>query len=215
MRLPIQQSIPSCGQLFKLGMGFYLKHADPDQPKKLTALRERRDREGPGVKLIMISSSGEAPSVPLGTSLRRGTLGRGDRYPDVGSCCRSPMPVETGASTAEPPMAAVIEVRTYRATPGSRETLIEAMQTRATPAHREIGMKVLGPFPSTEDEDTFVWLRAFPDAESRDPMKESFYCGPLWLGELEPVLMPLIAHFESVLVEDSVGFWDSWPGQTE
>jgi hypothetical protein len=112
-------------------------------------------------------------------------------------------------------MAAVIEVRTYRATPGSREILIEAVRTRATPAHREIGMKVLGPFPSTEDEDTFVWLRAFPDAESRDPMKESFYGGPLWLGELEPVLMPLIAHFESVLVEDSVGFWDSWPGQPE
>jgi quercetin dioxygenase-like cupin family protein len=108
-------------------------------------------------------------------------------------------------------MTAMIEIRTYRATPGSRETLIEALRDRAIPVHREIGMKVLGPFPSREDEDTFVWLRAFPDAESREPMKEAFYRGPLWLDELEAQLMPLIAHYESVLVEDTAGMWGSWP----
>jgi quercetin dioxygenase-like cupin family protein len=108
-------------------------------------------------------------------------------------------------------MTAMIEVRTYRATPGSRETLIEALRSRAIPVHCEIGMKILGPFPSNEDEDTFVWLRAFPDAKSREPMKDAFYGGPLWLEELEAELMPLIAHYESVLVEDTVGMWDSWP----
>lgn len=108
-------------------------------------------------------------------------------------------------------MTAVIEVRTYRTTPGSRDTLIEAIRTRSTPVHRDIGMKVLGPFPAQDDEDTFVWLRAFPDADSREPMKEAFYGGSLWLDELEPALMPLIAHYESVLVEDAVGFWHSWP----
>jgi quercetin dioxygenase-like cupin family protein len=108
-------------------------------------------------------------------------------------------------------MTAMIEVRTYRATPGSRETLLAALRNRAIPAHREIGMKVLGPFPSREDDDTFVWLRAFPDAKSRNKMKEAFYGGQLWLEELEGELMPLIAHYESVLVEDTVGMWDSWP----
>jgi quercetin dioxygenase-like cupin family protein len=108
-------------------------------------------------------------------------------------------------------MTAMIEVRTYRATPGSREILIEALRNRAIPVHREIGMKVLGPFASREDEDTFVWLRAFPDDESREPMKEAFYGGRLWLEELEGELMPLIAHYESVLVEDTAGMWDSWP----
>jgi quercetin dioxygenase-like cupin family protein len=108
-------------------------------------------------------------------------------------------------------MTAVIEVRTYRATPGSRETLLAALRIRAIPLHSEIGMKVLGPFPSRDDEDTFVWLRAFPDAESRELMKEAFYGGALWLEELEAELMPLIAHYESVLVEDTIGMWDSWP----
>jgi quercetin dioxygenase-like cupin family protein len=108
-------------------------------------------------------------------------------------------------------MTAMIEVRTYRAIPGSRETILAALRNRAIPAHREIGMKVLGPFPSWEDEDIFVWLRAFPDAESREPMKEAFYRGPLWLEELEAEMMPLIAHYKSVLVADTVGMWDSWP----
>ena len=108
-------------------------------------------------------------------------------------------------------MTAMIEVRTYRATPGSRDTLLAALRTRAIPAHREIGMRVLGPFPSRDNEDTFVWLRAFPDAANREPMKEAFYGGALWLGELKAELMPLIAHYESVLVEDTIGLWDSWP----
>lgn len=106
----------------------------------------------------------------------------------------------------------MIEVRTYRATPGSRETLLTALRNRAFPAHREIGMRVLGPFPSRDDDETFVWLRAFPNAGIRQQMKEAFYGGALWLEELESELMPLIAHYESVLVEDTVGIWDSWPG---
>jgi hypothetical protein len=42
-------------------------------------------------------------------------------------------------------------------------------------------------------------------------MKEAFYDGELWLEEMESVVMPLIEHFESVLVEDTIGLWDSWP----
>jgi len=40
-------------------------------------------------------------------------------------------------------MTAMIEVRTYRAIPGSRETILAALRSRAIPAHREIGMKIL------------------------------------------------------------------------
>jgi hypothetical protein len=108
-------------------------------------------------------------------------------------------------------MAAVIEVRTYRFVPGGRDVFVEQLRDRAIPIHREIGMRVLGPFPSIEDDQTLVWLRAFPDADRRDPMKDAFYGGELWLEEMETLIMPLIEHFESVLVEDSVGLWDAWP----
>jgi hypothetical protein len=108
-------------------------------------------------------------------------------------------------------MAAVIEVRTYRTEPGQRDKLMELLRTRAIPLHQELGMRVLGPFPSVDDPDTFVWLRAFPDAASRDPMKEAFYGGRPWLEELESLTMPLIAEYGAVVVEDTADLWGRWP----
>ncbi len=108
-------------------------------------------------------------------------------------------------------MGAVIEVRTYRAVPGARPTLVEALRTRSFPAHRELGMKVLGPFPSLEDDETFVWVRAFPDAASRSALKDAFYGGKLWVEELEPELMPLLAEYRAVVVDDVVDLWEAWP----
>lgn len=89
--------------------------------------------------------------------------------------------------------------------------LLEALRTRSFPAHRDLGMKVLGPFPAREDEEAFVWLRAFPDEGAREPLKEAFYGGELWVDELEPKLMPLLATYDSVLVDDVVGLWERWP----
>jgi hypothetical protein len=108
-------------------------------------------------------------------------------------------------------MTAVIEVRTYRAKPGRRDELLHLLRTRAFPLQRELGMKVLGPFPSLGDDVTFVWLRAFPSPESRDPMKEAFYGGSAWLGELEDLAMPLIDDYEAQLVDDTEGLWAAWP----
>jgi hypothetical protein len=70
------------------------------------------------------------------------------------------------------------------------------------PAHAEIGMKLLGPFLSIEDADTFFFMRGFPDIESREPMKAKFYDGDLWKRELEHQLMPMLDKYEVALVDD-------------
>jgi hypothetical protein len=44
--------------------------------------------------------------------------------------------------------------------PGSRSRLLEIFRTKSIPAHLEIGMKILGPFPSVEDSDTFFLFYA-------------------------------------------------------
>lgn len=64
------------------------------------------------------------------------------------------------------------------------------------------GMKILGPFLSLEDPDTFFWMRGFPDVSSREPMKAKFYEGELWKRELENILLPMLDKYEVVLVED-------------
>jgi hypothetical protein len=72
-------------------------------------------------------------------------------------------------------------------------------------------VKLLGPLPATEDDVSFVWLRAFPDEASREPLKSAFYEGPEWTGELEAKVMPLLDGYGAVVVADTAGLWDAWP----
>jgi hypothetical protein len=96
----------------------------------------------------------------------------------------------------------IIEMRTYKLKPGTRSEFLDIFRTKSIPAHDEIGMKILGPFLSIEDPDTFFFMRGFPDLESREPMKAKFYEGELWKQELESRLMPMIEKYEVVLVDD-------------
>lgn len=99
----------------------------------------------------------------------------------------------------------IVEMRTYKITPGKRSQFLEIFRSKSIPAHAEIGMKILGPFLSVEDPDTFFFMRGFPDLPSREPMKAKFYEGKLWKGELENVLLPMLEKFEVVVVEDVDG----------
>jgi NIPSNAP protein len=96
----------------------------------------------------------------------------------------------------------IIEMRTYKLKPGKRDQFLEIFRARSMPAHAEIGMKILGPFLSLEDSDTFFFMRGFPDLASREPMKAKFYEGELWKSELEAVLMPMLEKYDAVLVDD-------------
>jgi heme-degrading monooxygenase HmoA len=99
----------------------------------------------------------------------------------------------------------IVEMRTYKTKPGKRSQFLEVFRSRSIPAHTEIGMKILGPFPSIEDPDTFFFMRGFPDRESLGPMKAKFYEGELWKRELENILMPMLEKYEVVVVEDADG----------
>ncbi len=99
----------------------------------------------------------------------------------------------------------IVEMRTYKLKPGTRAEFVETFRSRSIPAHEEIGMKILGPFLSIEDPDTFFFMRGFPDLASREPMKAKFYEGELWKNELEKVVMPMIEKYDVVLVDDPVG----------
>lgn len=99
----------------------------------------------------------------------------------------------------------IIEMRTYKTKPGCRPEFLDVFRSRSTPAHVEIGMKILGPFLSVEDPDVFFFMRGFPDLASREPMKAKFYEGELWKRELENILMPMLEKYEVVLVGDPDG----------
>jgi len=102
----------------------------------------------------------------------------------------------------------IIEMRTYKIKPGLRGQFLEIFESKSVPAHQKIGMKLLGPFLSVEDDDTFFFMRAFPHLESREPMKAQFYEGKLWREELEEKLMPMIDRYDVVVVNAPSGLGD-------
>lgn len=96
----------------------------------------------------------------------------------------------------------IVEMRTYKLKPGMRPRFLQIFCEKSVPKHFELGIKILGPFLSIEDADTFFFMRGFPDLLSREPMKALFYEGDLWKRELEDVLMPMIEKYEVVVVDD-------------
>ena len=103
----------------------------------------------------------------------------------------------------------IIEMRTYKIKSGLRAKFLKILKSKALPEHKKIGMKILGPFLSVEDADTFFWIRAFPDLKSRTRMKDEFYEGKLWKEELEGKLMPILEKYDVVVVEAKGGL-GSW-----
>jgi hypothetical protein len=100
----------------------------------------------------------------------------------------------------------IVEVRSYRIKPGHREEFIKLFETRAIPAQRAYGMKIVGPFLDLENPNKFVFLRSFPSLEDLERMKEAFYGGALWKNELEAIAMPLIESYDVILCESSSGY---------
>ena len=99
----------------------------------------------------------------------------------------------------------IIEMRTYRTRPGLRSEFLEIFRAKSIPEHAALGMPILGPFLSLDDPDVFFFMRAFPDLDSRDRLKASFYEGDLWKQELEARLMPMLDKYDVVLVDDPEG----------
>jgi hypothetical protein len=100
----------------------------------------------------------------------------------------------------------IVEVRSYRIKPGRREEFIKLFETRAIPALRSHGMKVLGPLLDLENPNKFVWLRSFPSLEERERMRNDFYGSELWKNELEAIAMPLLESYDVILCETSPGY---------
>ena len=97
----------------------------------------------------------------------------------------------------------IVEVRTYTIVPGLRQQFLHLFETRTRPLQRSLGIQVFGPWLNIEDPDRFVWLRAFPSWDERERMKRALYEGPEWTGELEAVMMPMLAEFTSIQIEMS------------
>lgn len=78
------------------------------------------------------------------------------------------------------PCCPVVELRQYTLRPGQREILVELFDRELVEPQEAVGMELLGQFRDLDRPDRFVWLRGFPDMESRRRSLEAFYGGPVW-----------------------------------
>ena len=106
-------------------------------------------------------------------------------------------------------MRKIIEMRTYKIKPGMRAKFLETFEPKVRGEHQKIGRKIIGPFLSIEDSDTFFWMRAFPDLKSRERMRDEFYEGKLFKEDLEKNHVPMLNNYSIIVVEakDGLGAW--------
>jgi hypothetical protein len=74
----------------------------------------------------------------------------------------------------------VLELRQYTLYPGQRDVMIELFDRELVEPQEAVGMRVVGQFRDLDRPDRFVWLRGFPDMESRRQSLVAFYGGPVW-----------------------------------
>jgi NIPSNAP protein len=79
----------------------------------------------------------------------------------------------------------IVELRQYTLVSGQRDVLIDLFEREFIESQEAVGMKVIGQFRDLDDPNRFVWLRGFPDMDSRTRSLSDFYTGPVWIKHRE------------------------------
>jgi NIPSNAP len=93
----------------------------------------------------------------------------------------------------------VIEVRIYTIHEGMRDEFVKLYDEVLLPAQQRFGLDVLGQFTSTDDDQTFVWLRRFDSQDERQRKWDEFYGSDLWKTELGPRANAMIKDSDNVI----------------
>jgi quinol monooxygenase YgiN len=77
----------------------------------------------------------------------------------------------------------VVELRRYTLHPGQRDVLITLFDREFVETQEAVGIEVIAQFRDLNAPDHFVWLRGFPDLQSRTESLRAFYGGPVWQAQ--------------------------------
>jgi len=101
----------------------------------------------------------------------------------------------------------ILEIRTYRLHPGTREDFVRTMADEAVPLLRRHGVEVLAYGASLVDEDgheeAFL-IRRFPSLEARDQQENGFYGSDAWKTGPREAIVSRIASVHTVVLPSEV-----------
>jgi hypothetical protein len=126
------------------------------------------------------------PNV-LVTAIVAGLIACGEATPQLGRTPQQARSEKPAATLMESLMqtfgrdrSQVLELRQYTLHPGKRDVLIDLFDRLFLDPQEQLGMRILGQFRDLDDPNRFVWLRGFPDLQSRAGLLAAFYGGPVW-----------------------------------
>lgn len=104
------------------------------------------------------------------------------------SACAAPRPIRHMSNTLvareqlHPPArySPIVELRQYTLHPGRRDDLIRLFDAEFIEPQERAGITVIGQFRNLDDPNKFVWIRGFPDMETRAKGLTEFYTGNDW-----------------------------------
>jgi NIPSNAP protein len=89
--------------------------------------------------------------------------------------------------------------------PGKRESLIDLFERELIESQEAVGIAVIGHFRDLADPNRFVWLRGFPDMQSRASSLNAFYHGAHWMAHRESANATMMDNDDVLLLRPARG----------
>ena len=94
----------------------------------------------------------------------------------------------------------VVEIRTYRLLPGTRDEYDRLFREEALPLLRRFEVDVVAAGPSLDDPNGYYLIRSFADLADREQREDRFYASPDWReGPREAVIEKIEVYTDAVV----------------
>ena len=87
----------------------------------------------------------------------------------------------------------IYQLRTYTVNRGMMDAWVELFNDKLVPIQNQYGIGIDGMWVN-EDQNQFIWIRSFNDAEDVKAKEAAFYASPEWNGNNGPRPHPLGSH---------------------
>lgn len=95
----------------------------------------------------------------------------------------------------------ILEVRSYRLLPGTRDEYHRLFLEEASPLLHAHGIDVVAFGPSIDDPNGYFLMRSFDDLRDRERREEAFYANPAWRDGPREAVIDRIEVYTDVVVE--------------
>jgi len=100
----------------------------------------------------------------------------------------------------------ILEIRTYRLRPGTRDEFVRVMTVESLPLLTRFGIEVVSAGASLVDEDGHeeaYLVRRFPSLAVRDEQEAAFYGSPAWQTGPREAIVSRIESYHTIVVDEA------------